>query len=149
MVRQTAIAALLVGTAVSLTTVAARRLRRGGPDHPHHCFLCDGTWTHETRCAEGPARLCPWCLAGSRADGAALPEEIVSRIRDIGPARRGRHAHQCPACLVSWVHRHGEICTAGDRAALPDCPGCQRPRNGPESSAPAAAGLVLGRVVRR
>ena len=71
--RGTAVAVLLVGTAVSITT-AARRLRRGGREHPHHCFLCDGIWTHLAQCTEGPARLCPWCLAGSRTDGAALPE---------------------------------------------------------------------------
>ena len=125
--RGTVAAVLLVGTAVSITT-AARRLRRVGREHPHHCFLCDGTWTHLAQCTEGPARLCPWCLAGSRTDGAVLPETIVDRIREIGPARRGRHAHQCSACLVSWTHRHGESCTAGDRAALPECPGCQRLR---------------------
>ena len=127
MVRETVVAVLLVGTAVSITT-AARRLRLGGREHPHHCFLCDGTWTHLAQCTEGPARLCPWCLAGSRTEGSALPDTIVRRIREIGPARRGRHAHQCSACLVSWTHRHGESCTAGDRAALPECPGCQRRR---------------------
>jgi hypothetical protein len=123
MVRPATVAILLAGTAA-----AAWRLRRGGRDHAHHCFLCDGTWTHAAPCTEGPARLCPWCLADSRTDGTALPEAIVSRIREIGPARRGRHAHHCSVCLVSWTHRHGERCTAGDRAALADCPGCRRLR---------------------
>jgi hypothetical protein len=132
MLREAAVAVLLVGTAVSLTTAARRRLGHGAPrngggrGHPHHCFLCDGWWSHEGECVEGPARLCPWCLAGSRADTTALPERIVSLIREIGPARRGRHAHHCPACLTTWSHRHAGACTAGDRAALPECPGCRR-----------------------
>jgi len=132
MLRQAVVAVLLVGTAVSLTTAARRRLGHGSPrngggrGHPHHCFLCDGTWSHQGECAEGPARLCPWCLAGSRAGNAALPERIVSLIQEIGPARRGRHAHQCPACLTTWSHRHAGACTAGDRAALSECPGCRR-----------------------
>jgi hypothetical protein len=134
MLRQAAVAMVVVGTAVSLTTAARRwldhgLLRSGGVrGHPHHCFLCDGWWSHPAECAEGPARLCPWCLAGSRPDAAALPDRILSLIRDIGPARRGRHAHHCPACLTTWAHRRGDACTAGDRAALSECPGCrQRP----------------------
>jgi hypothetical protein len=132
MLRQTAFAVLLVGTAVSLTTTARRRLgyastrNGGGRAHAHHCFLCDGRWSHQGRCPEGRARLCPWCLADSRADTEALPTRIVSTIQEIGPARRGRHAHHCPRCLTTWPHRHAGPCTAGDRAVLPDCPGCRR-----------------------
>lgn len=130
--RQTAVAVLLVGTAVSLVTAARRRLGYGltqngdGPGHTHQCFLCAGEWSHQASCQAGRARLCPWCLAGSRADAAALPQRIVSTIQEIGPARRGRHAHHCPRCLATWPHRHAGTCTAGDRAALPECPGCRR-----------------------
>ena len=43
----------------------------------------------------------------------------MSRIREIGPARRGRHAHHCSVCLVSWTHRHGERCTrSGEQRSL-------------------------------
>lgn len=132
MLRRAAVAVLVVGTAVSLATTARRRMghdptRNGdGRGHPHHCFLCDGWWSHPAECAEGPARLCPWCLAGSRPDAAALPERILGLIREIGPARRGRHAHHCPACLTTWTHRRAAACTAGDRAALSECPGCRQ-----------------------
>jgi hypothetical protein len=144
MLRQAAVAVLLVGAAVSLTTAARRRLGHGaarnggGRGHPHHCFLCDGWWSHAGECAEGPARLCPWCLAGSRPHTGALPERIVSLIQEIGPARRGRHAHHCPTCLTTWSHRHADACTAGDRAALPECPGCRRRRAAGSVSIPDA-----------
>jgi hypothetical protein len=134
MVRQTAaLAVFLVATAVSLTTAARRRLvhssngNGNGRVHAHRCFLCQGDWSHQRWCPEGRARLCPWCLAGSRGDKAALPERIVSTIEEIGPARRGRHAHHCPTCLTTWSHQ-GAACTAGDRAVLADCPACRRQR---------------------
>ena len=139
MLRHAAVAVLVVGTAVSLTTVARRRLGRGangnggGRAHAHLCFLCAGEWSHGGRCPEGHARLCPWCLAGSRADADALPARIVSTLHEIGPARRGRHAHHCPDCLATWTHRQGGACTAGDRAALPECPGCLRRRAMPHA----------------
>jgi hypothetical protein len=142
MLREAAVAVLLVGTAVSLRN--ATRRRRGpastgnGRGHSHHCFLCDGWWSHAAQCREAAARLCPWCLAGSRADTAALPERIVGLIQEIGPARRGRHAHHCPACLTTWSHRQAGCCTAGDRAALADCPGCRRRRARLPVSAPPA-----------
>jgi hypothetical protein len=132
MLRHAAVAVLVVGTAVSLTTVARRRLGHGangnGRTHAHLCFLCAGEWSHGGRCPEGRARLCPWCLAGSRDQGDTLPPRIASVLREIGPARRGRHAHHCPSCLTTWTHRQGGDCTAGDRAALPECPGCLRRR---------------------
>ena len=123
MLRQAAVAVLLVGTAVSLTTVARRRSAEGR-GHAHRCFLCEGEWRHDARCGEEPARLCPWCLAGSRADSEALRARILRTLEAIGPAWRGRHAHHCPSCLTTWTHRPGDACTAGDRAALPECPGC-------------------------
>jgi hypothetical protein len=134
MLRQVAVAMLVVGTAVSLATVARRRVgsgatRNGGDrTHAHLCFLCAGEWSHGVRCPDGRARLCPWCLAGSRADAGSLPERTVRALREIGPARRGRHAHHCPTCLTTWTHRRGDACTAGDRAELPECPGCLRLR---------------------
>lgn len=134
---RTALALLLVGAAVSLTTVARRRAvngvarNGGGPGHAHHCFLCEGEWTHRTPCREGRAWLCPWCLTGSREGSGALPEHVVRTLRAIGPARRWRHAHRCPRCLTTWWHRNGGACTAGDRAALPGCPGCRRQLAGP------------------
>jgi hypothetical protein len=137
MLRQAAVAVLLVGTAVSLTAVARRRLGHGagrnggGGAHTHLCFLCQGEWSHGGRCPEGRARLCPWCLAGGRADADALPDRITGALAEIGPARRGRHAHHCPACLTTWTHRRAGGCTAGDRAALPECPGCLGSRLAP------------------
>src|SRR5262245_43099075 len=130
MIRKAAVAVVLLGAVVSLTKVArprsrpdSTRRRRGGA-HVHHCFLCAGEWSHQTLCRAGRAWLCPWCLAGSRADTEPLPEHIASTIREIGPARRSRHAHRCPRCLTTWSHRNGNHCTAGDLALLPECPGC-------------------------
>src|SRR5262249_41258041 len=140
MVRKAAVAVLLLGAAVSLTTVTRHRSdpdstrRRRGRAHVHHCFLCAGEWSHRSLCRAGRAWLCPWCLAGSRADTEPLPEHIASTIREIGPAQRSRHAHRCPRCLTTWSHRNGGRCTAGDLAALPGCPGCSPSNGGPRAS---------------
>jgi hypothetical protein len=82
MLRHAAVAVLVVGTAVSLTTVARRRLGQGangnGRAHAHLCFLCAGEWSHGGRCPVGRARLCPWCLAGAVLPrSAAAPDPPV------------------------------------------------------------------------
>jgi hypothetical protein len=133
MVRRAAVVAVLVlGAAVSLASAVRRRAGNGaarnGSGHAHHCFLCEGEWHHRGPCATERSLLCPWCLAGSRAGAGTLPERIASALQEIGPARRGRHVHRCPRCLTTWTHRGtgNGTCTADDRAALPECPGCQR-----------------------
>ena len=130
MVRKVAVTVLLLGAAVWLTEVARRRAGPApdghGRTHVHHCFLCAGEWSHQRPCCAGPAWLCPWCLAGSRAEGEPLPDHVVSTIRAIGPARRRGHAHRCAQCLTTWSHRNGSNCTAGDLAVLPECPGCRQ-----------------------
>ena len=132
MVRKAAVAVLLLGAAVSLTGLTRRRSATGStPDgdgraHLHHCFLCEGEWSHRAPCRQGRAWLCPWCLADGPAHAGARSDRVASTIREIGAARRRRHGHRCPRCLTTWVHRNARTCTAGDRVVLPECPGCRR-----------------------
>ncbi|HWC04642.1 MAG TPA: hypothetical protein VHF87_17965 [Methylomirabilota bacterium] len=132
--RRAAFAVLLLGVTISLRRAVCRAggmaPGRNGRVHVHHCFLCEGEWAHWRPCPEGRARLCPWCLAGSRRGPDGLPERISSAIDEIGPARRGRHTHSCLRCLTTWSHGGAGTggCTAGDRAALPGCPECRRRR---------------------
>src|SRR5438093_9621179 len=30
--------------------------------HSHHCPVCEGDWSHEGRCLDGPSAWCPWCF---------------------------------------------------------------------------------------
>jgi hypothetical protein len=80
--------------------------------HSHYCNLCDGDWKHEGHCLDSLAACCPWCFP--KPDSEPMPG-----------ARSGPHFHVCSECGQNWRHETG--CSAPLRAALAECPGCQRP----------------------
>lgn len=86
--------------------------------HTHYCNICGGDWDHEGRCLDGPVACCPWCFPAEGSSPAP-------------GARQGSHFHFCPECKLNW--QHDTSCSAPLRVALPDCPGCGKPRAVPST----------------